>query len=40
MSIISVEDIGANTSAQWEEARKRDIGIEIGIFKNLFTFRC
>lgn len=25
------EDSGANTSAQWEEARKRDIGLEIGI---------
>jgi TonB-linked SusC/RagA family outer membrane protein len=30
------EDIGANTTAQWEEARKRDIGVEIGLFKNLF----
>jgi len=32
------EDKGANVNAQWEEARKRDIGFEIGIFKNLFTF--
>ncbi len=24
------EDKGANMSAQWEEAHKRDIGIEIG----------
>lgn len=32
------EDLGANTNAQWEEARKRDIGLEIGIFKNLLTF--
>jgi len=32
------EDLGPNSSAQWEEARKRDIGIEIGIFKNLFSF--
>ena len=32
------EDKGANISAQWEEARKRDIGVEIGLFKNLFTF--
>jgi len=31
------EDIGANTSAQWEEARKRDLGVEIGLFKNQFT---
>jgi len=31
------EDKGANTKAQWEEARKRDIGVEIGVFKNLFT---
>jgi TonB-linked SusC/RagA family outer membrane protein len=35
---IVTEDKGANTSAQWEEARKRDLGIEIGIFKNRFTF--
>lgn len=32
------EDKGANVNAQWEEARKRDLGLEIGIFKNLFTF--
>lgn len=31
------EDKGANSSAQWEEARKRDIGTEIGIFNSLFT---
>jgi len=31
------EDKGANVNAQWEEARKRDIGVEIGVFKNLFT---
>ena len=31
------EDSGANTSAQWEEARKRDVGVEIGLFKNLIT---
>jgi TonB-linked SusC/RagA family outer membrane protein len=31
------EEPGPNSSAQWEEARKRDIGIEIGVFKNLFT---
>jgi len=31
------EDKGANVNAQWEEARKRDLGIEIGVFKNLFT---
>ena len=32
------EDLGANESAQWEEARKKDLGIEVGIFKNLFSF--
>ncbi len=31
------EDLGANVSAQWEEARKRDIGLEIGLLQNLFT---
>jgi TonB-linked SusC/RagA family outer membrane protein len=31
-----LEDSGANTEAQWEEARKRDIGIELGI-NNVFT---
>ncbi len=31
------EDKGANLSAQWEEARKRDIGVELGFFKNKFT---
>lgn len=28
------EDKGANINAQWEQARKRDIGVEIGLFKN------
>jgi TonB-linked SusC/RagA family outer membrane protein len=32
------EEPGANTTSQWEEARKRDIGVELGIFKNLLTF--
>lgn len=31
------EDIGANTDAQWEEARKRDIGLEMGFLDNMFT---
>jgi TonB-linked SusC/RagA family outer membrane protein len=31
------EDKGANANAQWEQARKRDLAVEIGIFKNLFT---
>jgi TonB-linked SusC/RagA family outer membrane protein len=31
------EDKGANTTAQWEEARKRDFGIEVGLLKNLVT---
>lgn len=30
------EDIGANVNAQWEEARKRDIGMEMGFFENKF----
>lgn len=28
------EDLGANLTAQWEEAHKRDIGIELGLFKD------
>lgn len=32
------EDLGANTTAQWEEARKRDLGFEMGFFKNTLTF--
>jgi len=32
------EDKGANVTAQWEEARKRDLGIEIGLFKDALTF--
>ena len=32
------ESASANSSAQWEVARKKDLGIEIGIFKNLFSF--
>lgn len=31
------EDKRANDVAQWEEARKKDIGVEIGFFNNLFT---
>ena len=31
-----VEGLGANTSAQWEEARKRDIGLEMRMFNNRF----
>jgi hypothetical protein len=31
------EDKGPNLTAQWEEARKRDLGFEIGLFKNVFT---
>lgn len=30
------EDIGANVDAQWEEARKRDIGFEMGFWDNMF----
>jgi len=28
------EDLGANTTAQWEQARKRDIGLELEFFKS------
>jgi hypothetical protein len=31
------EDKGANVNAQWEEAHKRDLGLELGIFKDVFT---
>ena len=31
------EDKSANLLSQWEEARKRDLGIEIGVLNNLFT---
>ncbi len=31
------EDKGANITAQWEEARKRDLGVEIGVFRDVFT---
>lgn len=31
------EDKGANFTAQWEEARKKNLGVEIGLFDNLIT---
>ena len=31
------EDMMANTLAQWERAHKRDIGLEIAVFKNLVS---
>ena len=31
------EDLGANMMAQWERAHKRDVGFEMGFFKNVFT---
>ena len=31
------EGLVANPYAQWEIAHKRDLGFEMGIFKNLFT---
>ncbi|MEI7423287.1 MAG: TonB-dependent receptor [Prolixibacteraceae bacterium] len=34
---VILEDKGANANAQWEQARKRDLGVEIGLFKNTFT---
>jgi TonB-linked SusC/RagA family outer membrane protein len=32
------EELGANVLAQWEQAHKRDIGLEMGLFKNMLTF--
>ena len=32
------EDLMANPSAQWERAHKRDLGIELGVFKGLISF--
>lgn len=32
------EDAAANNTAQWETARKRDLGAEIGLFNNLLSF--
>ncbi|MEI7422982.1 MAG: TonB-dependent receptor [Prolixibacteraceae bacterium] len=31
------EDLMANPSAQWERAHKRDVGIELGLFKDLLS---
>jgi hypothetical protein len=31
------EDLGANTTAQWEEARKRDLGLELSLFKSTLS---
>lgn len=31
------EDLGANSTAQWEQARKRDLGFELGFLKNELT---
>jgi TonB-linked SusC/RagA family outer membrane protein len=31
------EDLIPNLNAQWERAHKRDIGFEMGLFKNVFT---
>jgi TonB-linked SusC/RagA family outer membrane protein len=31
------EDLMPNMNAQWERAHKRDIGVEMGLFKNTFT---
>lgn len=36
-NVIS-EDLGANANAQWEQARKRDFGIELGVFNDKLTF--
>lgn len=32
------EDLGPNLYSQWEEARKRDLGIELGLWNDSFTF--
>lgn len=32
------EDLGANNTAQWEEARKRDLGIELSLLKDQVSF--
>ncbi|PWJ56858.1 TonB-linked SusC/RagA family outer membrane protein [Dyadobacter jejuensis] len=32
------EDLGANSVSQWEEARKRDFGVELGLWNDSFTF--
>jgi len=32
------EDLGLNPVSQWEEARKRDFGIELGLWNDSFTF--
>jgi TonB-linked SusC/RagA family outer membrane protein len=32
------EDLGANRVSQWEEARKRDLGIELGLWNDSFNF--
>ena len=37
-SNIIYEDAVANKDAQWEEAHKRDLGIETGFLDNMFTF--
>jgi TonB-linked SusC/RagA family outer membrane protein len=31
------EDMMANTMAQWERAHKRDLGLEMALFQNMFT---
>jgi len=31
------EDLGANLVAQWEEARKKDLGFELGLFDDQFS---
>lgn len=33
-----IEDKIANSVAQWEQAHKRDLGIEIGLFENMLSF--
>lgn len=34
---VIYEGAGANIYAQWEEARKKDLGIEMGFLENMFT---
>lgn len=35
---IILEDQAANETARWETAHKRDIGVELGFVKDMFTF--
>ena len=34
---IILEDLAANETARWETAHKRDVGVEMGFLKDMFT---